>query len=401
MKKIFFSLLFITLNLIVQAQWISSTISPSSNPGDNFYDLDFTPNNTGWAVQFYPGRIYNSTNNGQTWKPNYNAGNSLLKTVHFINNNQGVVAGSNLTSNTPIIYNTNNGGVTWTTSTILSGSSTTNKSINFISSSNNSTIGFAFGNNGIGLYSPTGINGTWYDFFTPTTSHIWSAYIVNSDTLFIASDNLYMKTQFSGFWSIVYNGAVDDIDFISKDTGFAITGSKMIKTVDGGLSWNIISSHSLPNTGILQLKALSKNEIYISGSDREIFISTNGGVSWTSDLSFLIGHHITRLKVNQGKIWATGWNGLIMSKDLITVNLDELITNYSFSFYPNPSTDNLNIKSEVLINEINILDITGKLIKTIKLNTSLINIEDLKEGIYFLKIITSTGESNTYKFIKN
>jgi hypothetical protein len=61
--------------------------------------------------------------------------------------------------------------------------------------------------------------------------------------------------------------------------------------------------------------------------------------------------------------------------------------------YPNPSSDKLNIKmSDRSINEIEIYDVNGKKVAT-SMNLS-IDVKDLSNGIYFIRIKTDKGECN-------
>ena len=71
-----------------------------------------------------------------------------------------------------------------------------------------------------------------------------------------------------------------------------------------------------------------------------------------------------------------------------------------FSVYPNPSSDIINIKSKdnLFIEELTILDVSGKVILK-KNKSSIVNIENFDSGVYLLKLKTSNGIS-TIKFIK-
>lgn len=75
----------------------------------------------------------------------------------------------------------------------------------------------------------------------------------------------------------------------------------------------------------------------------------------------------------------------------------------SFSIYPNPSSDYINIVTSELsnLNDVIIYDFTGKIIKIEKFNNtdSIINIEDLKAGNYFLKLV-SDNKIGFQKIIK-
>ena len=72
----------------------------------------------------------------------------------------------------------------------------------------------------------------------------------------------------------------------------------------------------------------------------------------------------------------------------------------NLKIYPNPTSQELTIgNNKLIINEITIIDITGKNIKTIKQNTNTINVADLPSGIYFIRLITDY-ETITKKLVK-
>lgn len=75
--------------------------------------------------------------------------------------------------------------------------------------------------------------------------------------------------------------------------------------------------------------------------------------------------------------------------------------NNSYSVFPNPSTDFLNIKNtnNDKIYSVAVLDIIGRKVLEQKENTSKINIQSLEQGIYFLKIY-SNEKIYSSKFIK-
>lgn len=78
------------------------------------------------------------------------------------------------------------------------------------------------------------------------------------------------------------------------------------------------------------------------------------------------------------------------------------ITQNTFSFFPNPVNNVLNIKSENTIEQISITDMSGRTIKTINSNNTKqtsIDVADLTSGIYFVQVV-SNGVSKVQKFIK-
>ncbi|MHC0439798.1 T9SS type A sorting domain-containing protein [Flavobacterium sp. 3-210] len=73
----------------------------------------------------------------------------------------------------------------------------------------------------------------------------------------------------------------------------------------------------------------------------------------------------------------------------------------SFQFYPNPVKDILNIKNDSVIDDVEIIDISGKSVVLKKINDlhSEIDLSNLSRGIYILKV-KSENRQKTIKFIK-
>lgn len=72
----------------------------------------------------------------------------------------------------------------------------------------------------------------------------------------------------------------------------------------------------------------------------------------------------------------------------------------SLEIYPNPTSDILNIQTEQKISKIEILDTSGKLLKSNSGSGKTINVSNLSKGIYLIKIYADKNIINS-KFIKN
>lgn len=70
----------------------------------------------------------------------------------------------------------------------------------------------------------------------------------------------------------------------------------------------------------------------------------------------------------------------------------------TFSLFPNPAEDNLTVTSEAELSTYTVFDITGQ--KVLSGNTDTVNISELKNGVYLLKVITKDGHIGTKKFVK-
>lgn len=97
-------------------------------------------------------------------------------------------------------------------------------------------------------------------------------------------------------------------------------------------------------------------------------------------------------------------NSVIPKLYIATFKAENLQTNenqnFNLKLYPNPTSDFLNIKSDLKISKIEIYDMGGKLFQTSKMNNEKVSVSKLPKGNYLINIQTENGVVNS-KFIKN
>jgi hypothetical protein len=85
-------------------------------------------------------------------------------------------------------------------------------------------------------------------------------------------------------------------------------------------------------------------------------------------------------------------------------NVELINANSNFNFYPNPTTDLLNIETQNKISNIQICNILGKQIMNFPVNSNSnsnsINIEKLQKGIYFVNLVDNNSKVETFKIVK-
>jgi len=96
----------------------------------------------------------------------------------------------------------------------------------------------------------------------------------------------------------------------------------------------------------------------------------------------------------------TGFSINTIAPPLITGIDDSESLNSDVNIYPNPTSNQLTIiANQLTINQIDILDITGKTIQFFTENFVNINVSNLPPSIYFIRIV-SDQKIITKKFIK-
>lgn len=83
--------------------------------------------------------------------------------------------------------------------------------------------------------------------------------------------------------------------------------------------------------------------------------------------------------------------------DLLAVN-DVVNTKTNIGIYPNPTTDFLKFDTNAKIDAVQVFDISGKAVNA-QLIDNQVDVRNLQNGVYLLKITTAEGTSSQ-KFIK-
>jgi hypothetical protein len=91
--------------------------------------------------------------------------------------------------------------------------------------------------------------------------------------------------------------------------------------------------------------------------------------------------------------------GQITCPSEIVLSSEEFDSNNTFSIYPNPVSNQLNISTPFEIQKLVIYDVTGKQVKYQEGNTTAIDVQDLKSGFYLLEV-TINDKKEVSKFIK-
>lgn len=267
------------------------------------------------------------------------------------------------------------------------------------------------GTNYIGVFINTDNKFHFYTRKTPTSSIIDITSITNVST----TNWISVSCVRSGSTMSLYiNGILEATGTNPDDL-----------TSDGPIRIGSNKSESLnPNSSPTQLYNGDIDEVRIWNYARSpLQIQNNIGTEINSNEVGLIGYY----NFNQGVPCSNNINENILIDNSATAN-DGILTNFDLTgnltnscesnwngistyadqnqnnnnqikLYPNPVYNQLKILiNNFIIKEINILDITGKMIKNFPPST-IINVETLPKGIYFIKVVTDKN-TFTQKFIK-
>jgi len=115
--------------------------------------------------------------------------------------------------------------------------------------------------------------------------------------------------------------------------------------------------------------------------------------------------NLTCVFVDDASYSTTNWTSVDVTTHFVetqsqcdALSVDDYLQN-SISVYPNPTSGKININSDAVINSIVITNLTGQVVKTQDYSAS-IDISDLSEGVYFIKISGQDNSTAIFKIVK-
>lgn len=373
------------------AHWRSGNISaPSSYNTWNICAIDSL---TAWVSTFDQfslsnGRVYKTTNGGQTWVHQSTATfTSACKFVHFFNANDGVAVGQNE------IFTTTNGGTNWVQQTDLP--------VPFPASTHFIINSYEVLGNKIWLGDYAGVV-----YYSADKGQTWTVKSGQSSALgYTGIKGIAFKDSLNGIAiSSVFQGG-------ANGGGAYIDNASFYKTNDGGATWT--SSYYNSAVWTLSNQFYAKYDVcYIPGTPNSYILSseyagiskfsaitTDGGSTW-SYIDSTVAHTALDF-VPKGTGWSGGYitaasNGIFkwgstttptvvtaISEHQKTLNEQVKIMYEGSSVYVSTPTTKEPVQSLIL------LSIDGKKVRELPVeNTNLqrINTESLAQGTYLLQV---------------
>ena len=390
------------------------------------------------SANVYGGYAYNGgTSNGNTisatggtWNSFYGGGVSLG--IGTANNNTVIVDGADVSSVAGGMFNATGGDASGNTVTLIKGSAiNVNGGYSFSGNNgtaNNNTVnlhaGFVFsgnlaGGNTVGSTGNTlnlhGWTGTIdylaffqnYNFFLPDNVKGGDA-IITVDLFWttINISNIAVDLDFEGTPPILSIG--NQIILIDASIGgltgepttteiivggytfaLSVIDDKLIATVTAAptISYTVTFSGESIN---IASQTVENGNLVIRPADPER-VNYDFGGWFTDNGTFLNEWNFETDVVTQDTTLYAKWEE--------TTRISE-IENAGLKIYPNPVKNELRVESgELRINQVEIVDLSGKTIYKFHNPTNQINVSALSQGVYFVKIETDNGVV-TRKFVK-
>lgn len=247
--------------------------------------------------------------------------------------------------------------------------------------------------------------------------------IVNPNQMWIAIGKNIYKTNDNGTTWVLHNDGLDELNFNDRiyqitqnpllTNQLTIATSKGIFTsVNNGDNWSHLTivdevqniKHSDINTN--HIVAISYNNEFSTFSLR---YSVDSGTTWeqvsSQDLFYINSDNNSAAIefINNSAVVYIGTYDLGVISYTIDLSalsnpIFELEDNYRL--FPNPTQNILNIQAKETVKEIYVYDLSGKKVKVNQLSTNTIDVSNLAQGMYIIKMIMGHNKTFTGKIIK-
>ena len=273
-KPILLMIAFVSLFGYANAQW--NWLNPSPT-GNQLRGVSFTDANNGTAVGKL-GTILRTTDGGVTWTLQTSGTTNFLTGVHFVDASNGTVVGySNNVGGEATILHTTDGGTTWNWQ-----SSGTTDYLNGVFFTDANT-GTAVGSNGKILRTTDG-GATWVMQTSGTTGSLNGVYFTSTNTGIIVGTNGILRTTDGGTsWNSVSTNSLNAVSFSDANIGTAVgSNNTILRTTDGGATW---IGQSAPTATYYGVSMTDANTGTAVGTAGKIVHTIDAGIHWLAQTS--------------------------------------------------------------------------------------------------------------------
>lgn len=183
-------------------------------------------------------------------------------------------------------------------------------------------------------------------------------------------------------------------------------GNKVYKTTDAGLNWQNIS-YNLPNVPVSSLSYSELHDVLYVGTDAGVYLNENSSSVWNSFNSNLPNAIITKIIVDDinSKVFVSTYGRGIWKSDAYIGSSTGIKNQYnskSVNIFPNPTSSKVNIESSIKVLNVEVFDVLGKKVKSIiNNNYKEVDLDNLKNGVYYFNILLKNQQKITKKIVKS
>ena len=338
--------------------------------------------------------VWKTTDAGVTWTKQANAYNpaaslSFANHVYFWDANNGWTSGDPVGGKFEM-YKTSNGGTTWTA---VPGALQAENSDEFTYVGlkdvvgDNIWVGTSIGR----ILHSTDRGNTWTGNYSPVLD----------------------------FGGVIVSGSSGSFAFKDANNGLLLSvqgnSAEMYSTTDGGANWDPVTPNGTWFFGDIAYVPGTANTYVTTGINSNAAqgtgsaYSTDGGLNWTiiDNIPGIQGGQRGKVSfLNPTTGWAgyfsdgpSGTEGIFKFNGNLALGVSDNAVKSNLKVYPNPATDIVNISAKRKIENITVMDMTGKKVQSFKAGNQ-INVSSLAKGTYILQVYYGEGAVENTKLIK-
>ena len=284
------------------------------------YAVHFINQNQGW-IAGSGGTLLETNDGGATWKKVSTLTKDTLRDVCFVDDHIGWMVAERdvykLKTNDEArsyLLRTDDGGLTWR-AVYLEGVDVNARLVRVIFT--DASNGWVFGETGVVMATRDG--GARWTRQSPPTKHLLlgGAFFDSSRLWLVGAGATIIHTSNSGAtWQTAMvrdeaRGRFNAASFVGDRFGWAVGSSgRIFSTNDGGRTW--FAQRSNVETDLLDVKFINPAEGWAAGLDGTLLRTVNGGRHWFAEPTATT-HTLTRLFfVDRNHGWAVGFGGTIL-----------------------------------------------------------------------------------------
>lgn len=371
---VLFCIVLVEMTVNVSAQtWTSQTL-PNTQTMRSIY---FINSNEGWAAG-YDGIIH-TTNGGSLWSSQISNCPERLGSIKFVDANYGWANGGHR------ILRTENGGESWNELLGIDINAGIFRNVIFPVSSTVAWATAQFGGGPRWFYRYTATSATTV---TEQTYGLTGSYVRLINLWFVDQNNGWAVGDLGHIWRItnasseapnftdqrnigVITSTLWGVFFLDLNNGWAVgDGGTIIKTINGGTNWSILTSGTTANLKDVHFKDI--NNGCVVGEGGLILVTSDGGANWSPQTSGVTTTLWSVMYVGSapgfiaGGDFSTSGNGTILRTDnvLPVQSTSELPTAFTLNQnFPNPFNHSTEISFYIPQNSmvsLKVYDVLGK-----------------------------------------
>lgn len=238
---------------------------------EDIQDLSFINDSKGWATT-REGIVFQTLDGGENWTLLVETGYNQTKQMHFFDDNTGVLTAQGT------FLKTTDGGLTWNE---LEASGAPVVAEELLALDENNMMLLA--GNGYYVYITTDGGDNWSGPIVVEYGDIESLHATASGQIWaVGTRDVVLHSEDTGVtWTELFpadKSSIRSVNFLDENVGFIGKFTRLLKTVDGGETWELAADIG-PH--IFDIEFLANGEMLCSVGSNGIIRSTDGGFNWT------------------------------------------------------------------------------------------------------------------------